>query len=183
MAKELEYFNDFFEKPESMKAREFYSYVHEWLAYLKEHEGEFNYLEDEEWRERKDRVLAVLTEQEDLREEFEDIEERLDAIEELETGAEKIALYEEWMAFMRKNQENYDIAEEDLAEMEVKMKKAILAILDLDAAEERLKRSKAKYHKSVANLDETLSEHYVRTGRRLVLSSLAFKMGKRLKGN
>jgi prefoldin subunit 5 len=183
MAKELEYFNEFFEKPESMKAREFYKYVHEWLEYLKEHKGEFNYLEDEEWRERKDRVLAILTEQEELKEEFEELEERLDFIEELETAAEKIAAYEEWMAFMRKNQENYDIAEKDLAEMEVKMKKAILAILDCDAAEERLKRSKAKYQKSIANIDETLSEFYVRTGRRLVVSSLAFEFGKRLKGN
>lgn len=183
MAKDLEFFNDFFAKPEAMKAREFYMYVHEWLEYLKEHKGEFNYLEDEEWRERKDRVLAVLTEQEDLREEFEDIEERLDSIEEFETGAEKIAVYEEWMAFMRRNQENYDISEEDLADMEVRMKEAILAILDCEAAEERLKRSKTKYQKSIANLDETLSEYYVRTGRRLVVTSLAFKFGKRLKGN
>jgi len=183
MAKELEYFNEFFEKPESMKAREFYSYVHEWLAYLKEHEGEFNYLEDEEWRDRKDRVLAVLTEQEDIKEEFEDIQERLDSIEELETAAEKVDLYQEWLAFMKRNQVNYDISEKDLAEMEADVKAAIIAVLDCEVLDERIKRRKAKYQKSIANIDETLSEFYVRTGRRLVLSSLAFEMGKRLKGN
>jgi hypothetical protein len=183
MAKPLEFFDDFFDHPEKMKAREFYMYVHEWLEYLKEHKGEFNYLEDEEWRDRKDRVLAVLTEQEELHEEFQEIEERLDLIDELETGAEKIAAYEDWMAFMRKNQANYDVPEKDLAEMEVQMKEAILTILDCDIAEERVKRSKAKYQKSVANLDDTLSEFYLRTGKRLVLTSLAFKFGKRLKGN
>ena len=182
MAKDLEYFDDFFAKPESMKAREFYEYVHEWLEYLKEHEGEFNYLEDEEWRERKDRVLAVLTEQEDLKDEFECIQENLDAIDEFETS-EKIEIYEEWLAFMQKNQANYEISDEDLAKAEADIKDAILTTLDIEVIDERLKRHKAKYQKSIANLDETLSEFYVRTGRRLVLTSLAFKMGKRLKGN
>lgn len=182
MAKELEFFNEFFEKPETMKAREFYMYVHEWLEYLKEHAGEFNYLEDEEWRERKDRVLAVLTEQEDLKDEFEYIQENLDAIDDFETS-EKIEIYEEWLAFMTKNQANYDISDEDLAKAETDVKDAILRTLDLEVIEERLKRHKAKYQKSIANLDETLSDFYVRTGRRLVVTSLAFKMGKRLKGN
>jgi DNA repair ATPase RecN len=183
MAKDLEYFDEFFAAPEAMKARVFYSYVHEWLAYLKEHEGEFNYLEDEEWRERKDRVLAVLTEQEDLKDEFAEIEEKLDSINEFESGVEKIAVYEEWLAFIKRNRRNYDVSEKDLAEMEREIKEAVIAVLDCEVLEERLKRRKAKYQKSIAELDETLSAHYTRTGKRLVLTSLAFKFGKRLKGN
>jgi hypothetical protein len=182
MAKDLEFFDEFFAAPETMRAREFYMYVHEWLDYLKEHEGEFNYLEDEEWRERKDRVLAVLNEQQENRYEFEDLEEQLDSIDEYE-DADKIAIYEEWLAFMKKNQWNYDISDKDLAELEVKTKELIISILDCQIAKERLKRSKAKYEKSLAGMDDALAEHYVRTGKRAVLSALAYKFRKRLKGN
>jgi hypothetical protein len=182
MAHDLEYFDKFFADPASMKAREFYHYVHEWLAYLKEHEGEFNYLEDEDWKERKDRVLAVLTEQEDLREEFEEIEERLEFIEEYE-DAEKIVIYEEWLAFLRKHQANYDIPDEALADTEARTQSIIISILDCEILEERLKRSRAKYQKSLASMDDALADFYVRTGKRMVLTSLAYEFGKRLKGN
>lgn len=180
MAKDLEYFDEFFAAPESMKAKEFYHYVHEWLAYLKEHEGEFNYLEDEEWTERKDRVLVVLTRQEELREEFEEIEENLEYIEDFETSAEKIAVYKEWLTFLKTNRDNYNISDEDLADIEEKAKGAILTLLDLDIAQERVKGSRARYKKSVVELDESLAAHYLRTGKRPVLTSIRLKQ---LKGN
>lgn len=182
MAKPLEFFDEFFAAPEKMRAQEFYMYVHEWLDYLKEHEGEFNYLEDEEWRERKDRVLAVLTEQQENRYEFEDFEEMLDAIDEYEDD-DKIAIYQDWVAFMKKNQWNYNISDEDLADLEVKTKDLIISILDCKVIEERLKRNRAGYQKSLAELDEMLSEYHVRTGRRIVMTALSRKFRKRLKGN
>lgn len=178
MAKDLEFFDEFFAAPEKMIAREFYTYVHEWLEYLKEHEGEFNYLEDEEWTDRKDRVLEVLTRQEDLKDEFEEIEERLDTVRELETSAERNAVYKDWLAFMKRNQVNYDISDETINEMEEKMKRMILSALDWEIAEERLKGSKARHRKSVEELDEALDEHYRRTGKRPILTSL-----KHIKGN
>lgn len=183
MAKDLEFFDEFFAAPEKMIAREFYMYVHEWLEYLKEHEGEFNYLEDEEWRDRKDRVLEVLTRQEDLKDEFEEIEERLDTVRELETSAERIAVYKDWFAFLKTNQVNYDISDEDLNEMEEKAKVMILSALDCEVAEERLRGSKARHLKAVKELDDALDEHYRRTGKRPVLTSLSSKFRKRLKGN
>lgn len=182
MAKPLEFFDEFFAAPEKMKAREFYMYIDEWIEYLKEHEGEFNYLEDEEWHDRKERVLAVLNEQQENRYEFEDLEEMLASIEEYE-DADKIEIYKDWLAFMKKNQWNYDISDADLAELEVKTKDIIISILDCEVAEERLKGSKARYQKSLAELDEMLAEHYVRTGKRVVMTALARKFRKRLKGN
>jgi hypothetical protein len=179
----LDYFDDFFADPASLKVREFYEYVHEWLAYLKEHEGEFNYLEDEEWRERKDRVLAVLTEQEDLREEFEDLQDWLESAHESKNDQSLIAANKEWLAFMKRNQTNYGFTDEDIAEGERRLQELIISVFECEAAHERLKRSEKNLRKSIEKLDEGLSEHYRRTGKRLVMTSLAFKFGSRLKGN
>ena len=183
MAKELEYFKDFLENPSSYKVKEFYEFIHEWIDYIKAHADEFNYLEDEEWREIKDRVLEALEEKEDLREEFEELEERLDSVEELEIDADRIAVYKEWQAFMEKYQDEYGFTDEQIAESEAHLNELILKVLDYEVAEERLKGSSMRYRKSLEKLDNTLAEHYERTGKRLVVTALQFKFSKRLKGN
>jgi chromosome segregation ATPase len=183
MAKELEYFKEFLENPSSYKVKEFYEFIHQWIDHIKAHEGEFNYLEDEEWREIKDRVLEALEEKEDMRDEFNELQERLDAAQELETDAEKIAVYKEWQEFMKGNQDEYNFTDEQIADSEAQLDNLILSVLDCEIAEERLKGSRRRYQNSLAELDDSLAEHYERTGRRLVLTSLAFKFNKRLKGN
>ncbi|HEY0427604.1 MAG TPA: hypothetical protein VGC76_07455 [Pyrinomonadaceae bacterium] len=183
MVKDLEYFTDFLENPGSYKVREFYEFIHEWIKYVKAHENEFNYLEDEEWREIKDRVLEALEIKEDLRDEFEDLQERLDAIEDSDNDAEKIAVYKEWTAFMKTNQTEYGFTDEQIADSESSLNNLILSVLDCEVAEERLRGSRHRYQKSLAKLDDSLAEHYERTGRRLVLTALQFKYRKRLRGN
>ncbi len=183
MAKELEYFKDFLENPGSYKVKEFYDYVREWVKYITDHKDEFNYLEDEEWREIKERVLEAFDIKEDLRDEFEDMQERLDAADELETDTEKIEVYKEWLAFMKRNQAEYDFADEDIAEYEKQLGKLIIDVLDAEIIQERLKRHKTKYEKSLEKLDNILAEQYRRTGKRAVLTALQFKFSKRLKGN
>lgn len=183
MAKDLEYFKEFLDNPGAYKVKEFYDYVHEWGDYITAHKDEFNYLEDEEWREIKERVLEALIIHEDLREEFEDLNERLKAIDELETDAEKIEFYKEWLAFVKTHQADYDFAEEDIAEAEELLGKLIIDVLDAEILEERLKRHKTSHQKSLAQLDDSLAEQYERTGKRAVLTALQFKFSKRLKGN
>lgn len=181
MKRDLEYFKDFLENPGSYKVKEFYDYIREWVEYVKDHKDEFNYLEDEEWREIKERVLDALELQEDLREEFEDIQERLDAADELGTDAERIEVYKEWLAFMKRYQAEYDFADEDIAESEKLLGKLIIDVLDAEIIEERLKRYRTGYEKSLEKLDNILAEHYRRTGKRLVLTALPIR--KRLRGN
>jgi chromosome segregation ATPase len=183
MAKDLEYFKDFLDNPGSYKVKEFYEYIREWVKYVTEHKDEFNYLEDEEWREIKERVLEALEIKEDLRDEFEELEERLDAVHELETEAEKLEVYREWLEFMKKNQAEYAFTDEQISKTEAQLHKLTLSILDCEASQERLKRSRKEYQESLEELDDSIFEHYVRTGKRPVLSALQFKFGKRLKGN
>jgi regulator of replication initiation timing len=183
MAKELEYFKDFLANPSSYKVKEFYEFIHEWIDYIKAHKDEFNYLEDEEWREIKERVLEALEEKEDMRYEFEELQERLDAVEGSQVDDEKIALYKEWQEFMRRNQDEYGFTDEHIADSQEHLDDLILSVLDCEAAHQRLIRHTRNYQKSLAKLDESLTEFYLRTGRRLVLTSLAFKFNKRLKGN
>ena len=181
MSKDLEYFKDFLENPASFKVREFYSIIREWAEYTIAHKDEFNYLEDEEWREIRERVLAALEIKEDLKEEFEDLESKLDLVKNLVADAEKISVYKEWLEFIKRNQAEYDFSDETITSSEAGLNKLIISVLDCEIAEERLKGSKMKYAKSIRDLDDSMVEHYQRTGKRPVLSALQFK--KRNRGN
>ena len=181
MDKDLEYFKDFLANPASYKCKEFYSIIREWAAYTIAHKDEFNYLEDEEWREIRERVLAALEIKEDLRDEFEDLEAKLDLVRNRTADADKISVYKEWLEFMKRNQSEYDFTDEAIASSEASLNKLILSIMDCEIVEERLKGSKMRYKQSIRDLDDSMFEHYKRTGKRPVLSALQFK--NRNKGN
>ena len=181
MSKDLEYFKDFLANPESYNIRDFYSIICEWAEYTIAHKDEFNYLEDEEWREIRERVLHALEIKEDLKEEFENIKFKLGFIEKLTTDADKITVYKEWLEFMKKYQFEYDFPDEAIASSEANLNKFIISVLDCEVADERLKGGKMRLEQSIKDLENSLFEHYQRTGKRPVLSALQFK--NRNRGN
>ena len=181
MSKDLEYFKDFLANPESYNIRDFYSIICKWAEYTIAHKDEFNYLEDEEWREIRERVLHALEIKEDLKEEFENIKFKLGFIEKLTTDADKITVYKEWLEFIKRNQTEYDFSDETITSSEAGLNKLIISVLDCEVAEERLKGGKMRYAQSIRDLDDSMVEHYQRTGKRPVLSALQFK--KRNRGN
>lgn len=183
MKRDLEYFKEFLDNPKAYNVKDFHDWLREWGKYIKEHEDEFNYLEDEEWREIRERVIEAIDIQVDLRDEFDEIEEKLDSIRECEADAEKIAIYKEWQAFMKKYQWEYQFTDEMIAESEARLDKLIRSIEKEEIAKENLKKSRAEYQKSLDDMDDSLFEHYKRTGKRPVLSALQFKFSNRLKGN
>lgn len=183
MKRDFEYFREFLDNPKAYNVRDFHDLLREWAEYIKEHKDEFNYLEDEEWREIRERVMEAIEIHFDLKDKLDEMEEKLNSIEVLKTDAEKIAVYREWHAFMKKYQWEYQFTDERIAESEGRLNKFILAIQKEEAAEEDLRKSKAEYQKSLDDIDDSLFEHYKRTGKRPILSALQFKFGNRLKGN
>ena len=181
MSKDLEYFKDFLANPESYNIRDFYSIICEWAEYTIAHKDEFNYLEDEEWREIRERVLHALEIKEDVKEEFEDIKFKLDLLEKLTTDADKITVYKEWLEFMKKYQFEYDFPDEAIASSEANLNKFIISVLDCEVADERLKGGKMRLEQAIKDLENSIFEHYQRTGKRPVLSALQFK--NRNRGN
>ena len=177
MNKDLEYFKLFLDDPGAYKVKEFYEWIREWAEYIEEHKHEFNYLEDEEWSEVKDRVLEVLTVQEDRREEFWEIQEWIEEANETDDYDEKAASRKAWLEFMKRNKWSFDFTDEQIDEYEKAYGEMVIANLDIQASEERLKRSRGRYERELEKLDEALTEHYLRTGRRLVLTSLTRRKG------
>jgi chromosome segregation ATPase len=181
MAKELEYFKEFLANPSSYKVKEFYEFLHEWIEYITTHKGEFNYLEDEEWREIRERLRAAFEIKEDLRLEFEEIEEKLDALSDDNSDDETIAVYKEWLEFMKRTQTEYGFTDKQIAGAEARLEKLILSVRKCEIAEENLRKSEFEYQKSLEELDDSLVEHFERTGKRPILSAL--QLSKRFKGN
>ncbi len=181
MSKDLEYFKDFLANPESFKSNDFYQKLKEWIEYITEHEDEFNYLEDEEWRELRERIIAAYNVKEELQKEFKKLESALNTALAHHNDRSSIIVYEEWLAFLKKNQAEYNISDEGIISVEEKLNKVITSIINCEIADERLKESKIKEQKSLEKLSNTLFESYERTGKRPIMSALQFK--KRNKGN
>lgn len=181
MEKEFEYFKDFLEDPGSYNVREFFEWVHEWAQYLTTHKDEFNYLEDEEWREIRERLIAAFEVKEDLRLEFEDLSERLEAFDENTSDQDRIDLYRDWLEFMKRNQAEYEFTDEQIAGSEIVLNNFKQSVRKSEIAEENLRKSTIELQKSIDELDEALFEHYERTGKRPILTSLHAK--KKISGN
>jgi hypothetical protein len=185
--KDLEYFREWHENPKAYVNKVFYEYVHEWIKYIKAHADEFNYLEDDDWKEIRERLLDELYRREDLKDMFFEIDADIQATGEDDYAA-RLELQKEMLEFMKENQFEFDFKDKHIAEMEKgiagmekDIEEAIRIEEELQIIEERLKRQKREYQQSLANLDDSMVEHYQRTGKRPVLTSLLFK--KRFKGN
>ncbi len=181
MSKDLEYFKDFLANPGSYKVKEFYETLHEWAEYIKAHKGDFNYIEDEEWREIRERVNDAFQKKEKLKAEFDELTSKLELMENSGDDPNKITVYTDWVEFMKRNQVEYDFPDETIALMELLLNTFIVSARDCEVAEEQAKESKIRYEKSLEQLDDTLFEHYERTGKRPVISAL--RHSKKNKGN
>ena len=175
MSKDLEYFKDFLENHASYKVKEFYETLREWAEYVRTHKGDFNYIEDEEWREIRESINDAFQKKEIMKAEFEELTFKLDSMEKSGDDPNKITVYTEWVEFMKRNQVEYAFSDEAIALMELLLNTFIVSAHDCEVAEEEAKKSKIRYEKSLEDLDDTLFEHYERTGKRPVLTALKVK--------
>lgn len=178
--KDLKYFKDFHENPKPYVNKVFYEFIHEWIKYIKAHKKDFNYLEDDEWKEIRERLLEELTRREDLKDEFFELEEEIHATRE-ENREHFLELQKEFIQFMKDNQFEFEFSDEQISEIEAHLESAIRAGEECKIIQEKLRRSKIVYEDSIVDLADSLFEHYQHTGKRPVLTSLRSK--KKIKGN
>lgn len=180
MSKDLKYFKEFLENPAAYNNRDFYGRLREWADYIDEHKDEFNYLQDDEWKETRERIIADIDRREDAREEFDELNEEFEKVHKLDYQ-KKIFLYQRWLLFMKTNQFLYDFTDEQISDMTEHLERSIRAEERCLIAGENLRVAEAEAEKSLKELDEALDEHYKNTGKIPILTMLPTK--KKYDGN
>jgi len=165
---DLEYFREFLENPSAYPIGRFYSMLRAWGRYLSEHKDKFNYLEDEEWREIRERLIAEYPHREELKAQIDEEWEEINEIEEDAdnlTDEELIEYFQKQLEFMKKYQELYDFTDEQIESGIEKLNNYIKTIENQKIADRNYRISKENLAKSIVDLDEELVKVYERTGK------------------
>lgn len=184
MSKDLDYFAEFLADPSKYSFDELHGWAKQWGRYLLEHKDEFNYLEDDEWKEIRERLLDALYDSEDqmdaVEEEWEEIGEMLENADKL-TPREKIKLYERQIQFMKDYKMYFNFKEEDIKGLGIRLAKYVNSVREVELLEMQLQFKKLDYEKSIAELDDELAGYYERTGK--IPKVTALKYVKKHRGN
>ncbi len=181
MSKDLDYFKDFLANPASFKVHEFYSMLREWAEYVGAHKNDFNYLKDKKWRKIRERLIAAVRIKDKFGKEFDILIAKLEAAFEKGANADKITAFKEWLEFLKRNQAEYNIPDNDIEESEEDLKKLINFFRSCEIIGKKPDKNDINIQKALENLENSMFEHYERTGKRPILSALQIKQSK--KGN
>lgn len=184
MSRDLDYFTEFLENPSKPSLGEFYRMAKEWGTYLQEHKGDFNYLEDDDWKEIRERFIAEYLVREEEKQDVEDewacIGIMVDRIEEL-SDLNALALLKRQTAFLEKYRDLYNVTDEMLKDSKAAYKKLEKSMKEAKIAEAKLRISEQNLQQSIADLDDHLVEAEEKTGKK---QQMFFYKGKKgYKGN
>ena len=172
MGYDLEYFTEFLENPSEPDIADFYAMVRKWTEYIREHQDEFNYLEDDEWKEIRERLIEEWQKREVVREainaEWEKLNEEDDNSDNL-SDEEVIDYMRRRLDFMKAHQKFYDFKDEDIIQLEESFSNFVESVKVAQIAEVQARLAKVALDKSIANLDDGLVKYYERTGKIPVL--------------
>lgn len=180
MNKEYEYFAEFFNDPTQYNNHDFHELMREWVEYMNEHAGEFNYLEDEEWRERRETILDDIERRVELREEFDELTTFF-AADAPDDDYKRLEMQFRYVRFLKNNQFDFGFADELIAAAEKDLSTLARMIDECRILEKRAEAARLQKMKSVAQLDNVLAKYYEKTGKQIVLPAYAFK--RKPKGN
>ncbi len=184
MTYDLAYFKDFLADPAAPDINEFFRLLHEWIKYIESHKHEFNYLEDDEWKEVRERLLDELEFRLDIKEDLQaEWDELLETVEKFEnlTDEEVVEYTQRRLEFMKNYQHVFKIPDEDIAELERLTTDCLESMRASKIAAEQSRLAKLRLDESIANLDDSLSDYYERTGKRIILP--AYRRKKVYRGN
>lgn len=168
MSRDLEYFTEFLADPSAYSFDEFFRWVREWGRYILDHKDEFNYLEDDEWKEIRERLIAEFEKREDKMDAVDDEWDEIGAM--LENAAnlsdkEKIELYERQIQFMKDYKSYFNFTEEQITELAVRLARFVESVRKVELLKMQTDLKKIDYEKSIAELDDELVRYYERTGK------------------
>lgn len=167
MEYELDYFTEFLEDPSKVGLSEFYRMVKLWGGYLQAHKGEFNYLEDDEWKEIRERLIAEYQEREEFKEElFAEWDDLLEKSEDDSLSDEEHLKYMyKNLEFMTVNRDSLGCTDEQLADMKERIKAYEKSIEAEKIAKENLRHAEIAVEKSLDKLENSMFEHLEKTGK------------------
>ena len=184
MVHDFEYFADFLANPSAPELNGFFRMVRLWVKYVDAHKDDFNYLEDDEWKEIRERLLAELeirmAIKDDLSRQFQGINQE---IEDLPDGSfeEAIAIFKQRLEFMKTYQDVFDISDEEVCEFERLIEQTVKSLAKVRAAQENARVKKLEHEQSIADLDDEMFKYYERTGKIPMLP--VYRDKKHFKGN
>lgn len=168
MSRDFDYFAEFLADPAKYEFDEFHRLTKEWGRYIQEHADEFNYLEDDEWKEIRERLLDVFYEREhemdEVEDEWDDLCEMLENVDKL-SFREKVKLYERQIQFMKDYRYYFNFKEEDIVGLTKHLANYVQSSRKLELIKLRMALKKADYNKSIAKLDDELFNYLERTGK------------------
>ncbi len=168
MDKDLDYFKDFLENPSAPTLAEFYRMLNLWGEYLQAHKDEFNYLEDEEWREIRERLIAEFplreAEKDEVNAEWEYLGE-IEADSDNLTDEEVVNLMTRQIDLLKNYQDYFHISDEEIADGEQALANFKDSIESHKIIEEKLRISEEKVNKAAAAWDDKMMEIEQKTGK------------------
>jgi len=168
MSYDLDYFKEFLENPSAYSLGGFYRTLKEWALYLSEHRDEINWLKDEKWREKRERLNAEFIERENERIE---VEEEWEEIGEIEEDNEHLSEYEfvaflsHRLKFMITYQDFFGFGDEDIQDSRISLIDYAKSIEEAEIVTKKLEISKKNLEKSLDNLEQHLDAEFARTGK------------------
>jgi len=158
MAKELEYFREFWERPESFRHGDFYEMLNEWGEYVIAHKNDFDYLHDEEWQEIRLRINADVRKREaippELLEQYQRMCEEIHSITFGVWDERTIEIIRWTTEFTKKYRAEFRFSDEDIADSEEDLRLSLIEYEEQKAAREIQKRAEQQLIRSLKNPGE-----------------------------
>jgi len=184
MSYELEYFTEFLEDPSAPEIGEFYEMLTEWADYVREHRDEFDYLEDDEWKEIRERLIDEIEKRDVHRKAIDDEWQEACRIIEDDSKAsddEVLEALKKQLEIMKIYRKLHEFTDEHISSLENHITNYSEKIRAARIAEENARMAQLALEKSIANLDESLAKYQERTGKTPILPNYRDK--KVHKGN
>lgn len=157
--KDLEYFREFLEHPESFVHGDFHTMLVEWAAYVKAHKEDFDYLNDEEWREIRERIVADLHKRETIPKkvikEFESLySEEIETLSGDEYVERLLEVLKRELSFMKKYQAEFRFPDREIAQAEEDLKACLKEYEKQKAAEQKAKQDEINLQNAIRNYEK-----------------------------
>jgi hypothetical protein len=158
MKRDLEYFREFLERPETFRHGDFYEMLNEWGEYVIAHKEDFDYLHDEEWKEIRERLKADVRKREAIAPELlEEYKRMCEGIHSIKLGywdERSIEILRHSAEFIKKYRDEFRYSDQDIFEAEEDLRLSLMEYEEQKAAMERQKRAEREIIRSLKNPGE-----------------------------
>jgi hypothetical protein len=153
--KDLEYFREFLEHPETFRHADFYDWVNKWGNYIKAHKKDFNYLRGDEWKEIRERLIIEVRKRDaidpKLLKEYNQICKDIQSIKFGVFDERFIEILRRFAEFTKKYAEEFRFSEQDIFDAEEDLRLSLIDYETQKAEREKHKSYEQKLLRALKN--------------------------------